>query len=204
MPIHVPGKRNRKNKALTKQRRAVVATLTLTAMVDMFTVLVVFLLQNYKTTGQIIVLNENVELPQASETKELKPATVVMVSPDAILIENQEIISFEVVKQQKSWMINDLYIRVQRLFEEKKREDNRRFKNAINTAVKSVRKNPNLDEQDYRKVTLQADKNIDFLTIKKIMYTLTEAGATEVNFAVIQNTEPEFKKEDEESQNLSL
>ena len=41
MPIHVPGKRNKRNKKVGGKRSAV-AVLQLTAMVDMFTVLAVF------------------------------------------------------------------------------------------------------------------------------------------------------------------
>ena len=35
---------------------------------------------------------------------------------------------------------------------------------------------------EYEKMTLQADENIDFLTIKKVMFTLQEAGIKEINF----------------------
>lgn len=189
MPIYVPGKRDQKRKMLTKNRRSVVATLSLTAMVDMFTVLVVFLLQNYKTTGQVITLNEDVELPQASETKELKPSSVVTVSSKSVLLENKEIIDFNIVKEQKSWMIDSLYTVVREHFDKKEQEERQRLRNAINNVVKDVRNERDFEPEDFRKITLQADKEIDFLTIKKVMYTLTEAGATEVNFAVIQNTE---------------
>ena len=39
-----------------KGKRDVTALLSLTAMVDMFTVLVIFLLQNYNTTGEILYI----------------------------------------------------------------------------------------------------------------------------------------------------
>ena len=38
-------------------------------------------------------------------------------------------------------------------------------------------------------MTIQADKAIDFLTLKKIMYTVTEAGVFEINFAVLKREE---------------
>jgi biopolymer transport protein ExbD len=44
---------------------------------------------------------------------------------------------------------------------------------------------PEKEINQFRRVTVQADKKIDFLTIKKIMYTVTEAGAEEINFAVM-------------------
>ena len=49
MPIHPPGQRYRYNKHMMKgqgTKRDVAAVLQLTAMVDMFTVLAIFLLQN--------------------------------------------------------------------------------------------------------------------------------------------------------------
>ena len=43
------------------------------------------------------------------------------------------------------------------------------------------------DPNDYRRITVQADKSVDFLTIKKVMFTLYEAGAAEINFAVMKD-----------------
>ncbi|MES2857036.1 MAG: adventurous gliding motility protein S, partial [Bdellovibrionota bacterium] len=63
MPIYAPGRRDRHNRPLKGSGRKIVAMLSLTAMVDMFTVLAVFLLQNYQTTGEIIELSEEVVLP---------------------------------------------------------------------------------------------------------------------------------------------
>ena len=36
-------------------------------------------------------------------------------------------------------------------------------------------------------MTVQADKAMDAGTVKKVMYTLTEAGASEINFAVLRD-----------------
>jgi biopolymer transport protein ExbD len=189
MPIYVPGKRDKHNRAAGKGKRALVAALSLTAMVDMFTVLVVFLLQNYKTTGEIIILNKDIELPKAAETRELKPSNIVLISQKAILIDKTEVADFMEVKEQKSWMINNLYTTMQALFQVRERQARADLQNTVNTVVSNIRNNPDYEPEDVRKVTLQADKNIDFLTIKKVMYTLTEAGATEINFAVIKNDE---------------
>tara|TARA_B100001248_G_C27398210_1_gene467442 strand:- start:4865 stop:5455 length:591 start_codon:yes stop_codon:yes gene_type:complete len=194
MPIYVPGKRDRHGRPANKGKRSVVATLALTAMVDMFTVLVVFLLQNYKATGEVITLDKDVELPQASETKELLPATVVIISPKAVMIDRLAVADFNEVKQQSSWMIDDLYTQIQTYFRLKEAEEKRKLQQRLKQVVKNVRNAKDYKPKDYRKITLQADKNIDFLTIKKVMYTLTEAGATEINFAVIQNEE-EFNPE---------
>ncbi len=89
MAIYIPGKRDRKGKNLNP-KRSVVAVLSLTAMVDLFTVLVVFLLQNYATTGEILEIPEGVSLPDARTVKDLKPANVIIVSEQDIRLNNEK------------------------------------------------------------------------------------------------------------------
>ncbi len=62
MAIKRPGQRFRYHNILKRRgsKRAVTAILSLTAMVDMFTVLVIFLLQNYNTTGEILYIPKEV------------------------------------------------------------------------------------------------------------------------------------------------
>ena len=78
MPIHVPGFRHRRSNKIQMTKRNVVAVLQLTAMVDLFTVLVVFLLQNYASTNQILPISESVVLPKATSTDQLNPSFVVV------------------------------------------------------------------------------------------------------------------------------
>src|SRR5688500_15287492 len=107
MPIHVPGKRNRRGKFRSGKRSAVVF-LNMTAMVDMFTVLCVFLLQNYATTEQILPMPEKVDLPSAQEVKELAPSNVVLIAEDGIMLNNVKVAEFQAVKQQLDWDIQPL------------------------------------------------------------------------------------------------
>lgn len=184
MPIYTPGKRDRKNRRLGNKSRSVVAILSLTAMVDMFTVLTVFLLQNYKSTGEVLFIPKEVQLPTAAETKELTPAHVVTVSNKFVFLDQEIITDFNDVKNQKDWLVRPLY---QKLIDaiQKSEVTNRQ---ALKTQVKKVVGNQPKAQKEvnqFRRVTVQADKKIDFLTIKKIMYTVTEAGAEEINFAVM-------------------
>ncbi len=183
MPIHVPGKRSRGRGKVLGTKRNVVAVLQLTAMVDMFTVLVVFLLQNYASTNQILPNADQVALPQASTVKELKPSFVVLLSKDFVSFNDKKLANFKEIKENKDWVIVPLLESVKQAIEK------------LNQKNKSVsRKNEtgaDVVPIQYR-MTLQADKDIDFLSIKKILYTLTEAGVQEINFAVIK-VNPEDK-----------
>lgn len=195
MPIYVPGKRDRHNKKVGATKRSAVAVLSLTAMVDMFTVLAVFLLQNYATTNQILYLPEKVELPQANAVKELKPSNVVIVSKDGIFLNEKKLVAYENVKEQSDWLITPLEEGIKELIKEGE-EEKKKLSSRIKQAVTEVRKGDEglLEIDKFRKMTIQADKLMDFLTVKKVMYTVTEAGAIEINFAVLKK---EDKKEED-------
>jgi biopolymer transport protein ExbD len=189
MAIYVPGRRNhRTNRPLGGGKRAVVAMLSMTALVDMFTVLAVFLLQNYQTTGEVIEISDKVILPQASAVKEIKPATVVTISKFNIQVNKENVATFQTVKEQEDWMIQPLQQKLQDAF--KALDDKRRVVGlvAIKKAVDDAKdKDPKKEKEDDTRVTVQADKSIDFLTLKKVMYTVTEAGASQINFAVLKS-----------------
>ena len=103
MAIYTPGKRNRRNQITGAGKRNTVVMLSLTAMVDMFTVLTIFLLQNFKVDA--IKLKQNVPLPEASAIKKLQPAHVVVVTQDKIYVDEKAVADFRVVKEQQDWVI---------------------------------------------------------------------------------------------------
>jgi biopolymer transport protein ExbD len=156
-------------------------------MVDMFTVLVIFLLQNYNSTGAVIFIPKEVTLPKASQIKELMPSVVVTISNTQILVDKTPVIEFEKVKQQPEWMIEALRGKVQEALAHSRQEEEDKIQQKLRTVVDSARGTPDKDINAWNKVTVQADKGIDFLTVKKVMYTITEAGAGEINFAVTKN-----------------
>lgn len=185
MAIYVPGLR--KHGRMAGSKRSAVAFLNMTAMVDMFTVLCVFLLQNYATTNQVLPMPDKVDLPKAGEVKELKPANVVIIGEDGILFNNFRVADFRKVKEQEDWMIQTLFDQVKKAVEEgekKKKTLGSQLKKAVATAKPGEKPEDEVD--DFYKVTIQSDKNVDFLTVKKVMYTVTNADIKEINFAVMK------------------
>ncbi len=188
MPIYAPGIRDRHHRPRRSSKRSVVASLSLTAMVDMFTVLAVFLLQNYQTTGEVIELSDDVKLPKASQTKELRPAHVVMVSPKAVLLDKQVVADINQVKAQTEWEIPSLAAAVAESFRQAAEAGKMLGLEKIRAAVDQTKPESQREKpEDFRRITIQADKSIDFLTIKKVMFTLYEAGSSEINFAVLKD-----------------
>lgn len=191
MAIRKPGERHRYHGVLKRKqnRRGVTAVLSLTAMVDMFTVLVIFLLQNYNTTGEILYIPKEVILPKANRVADLKPAVVVTVSAKEVLIDRTPVATFGEVLDAKDWVIPNLRDQVRTLLEKAKADQEAKFQNRVRTVVDKTLGKEEEDPDAWRKVTLQADKGIDYLTLKKIMYSIYEAGGGPINFAVAKDIE---------------
>ncbi len=200
MAIYTPGKRNRRGRLTGAGKRNTVVMLSLTAMVDMFTVLTIFLLQNFKVDA--IKLKQNVPLPEASAIKKLKPAHVVVVTQDKIYVDETAVADFRMVKEQQDWVIAALKEGLEKKIKESKEKSESTLKEQIKSTLSQNKKmtpeeiaeEESEKKKDWGRVTVQADKEIDFLTIKKILYTATEAGATLINFAVSQKEKPQPPK----------
>lgn len=187
MPIHRPGERFRRHRILKKRggRRSVTSHLSLTAMVDMFTVLVIFLLQNYNTTGKVIYLPKEVNLPRAQTIKPLKPSVVVTVTSREILVDKTPIISYAQVQTMPSMMIPQLQAEVVNALAKARVE----YESQLRQKIQNIVDPQTEDKNTWRQVTVQADKGMDFGTIRKVLFTVTQAGAGQTNFAVLKQPE---------------
>ena len=182
MPIHAPGLR--KGRYLQDMKRDVVAVLQLTAMVDMFTVLVVFLLQNYAVTDQILPISEKIALPQAEEVKELKPSHVVILSEGQVSLNTKPLGVLAEHTSASQWVFGPLKERMDEIIKQAEEGENSFL--AAQLARITPDKKDELGQKAPVRVTIQADENTVFSDIKKVMFTLTASGIQEMNFAVIK------------------
>ncbi|AGH94954.1 ExbD/TolR family protein [Pseudobdellovibrio exovorus] len=189
MAIYKPGQRHRNHNLLKRRmnRRGVTAILSLTAMVDMFTVLAIFLLQNYNSTGEILYLPKEVTLPTANRVVDLKPALVVTVSTQEILIDTTPVATFAEVQASRTWVIPGLRDRAKEMIEKARLDQAAQLQNRVSNVVDQTLGNKTEDPNQWKKVTIQADKSVDYLTLKKIMYSIYEAGGGPINFAVAKD-----------------
>src|SRR5687767_820736 len=94
MPIKKPGKRpfapwNQDSAVLAKhtKKHGPPGELLLTPLIDMFVILVVFLIMNFSATGELINISKDIELPKAKSTAMLERAPVIQISPTTVAIE---------------------------------------------------------------------------------------------------------------------
>ena len=103
------------------------------------------------------------------------------------------------MKEQEFWLIEELQVRLKEAIEAKKAEMESGLKQSLEKAISGEKLPEDMTEEEreqlraqryaWGRVTMQADKDIDFLTVKKVMYTITEAGASLINFAVTPKKE---------------
>jgi hypothetical protein len=72
------------------RKRLLIASLSLTSMVDMFSLLVIFLLQTFSTSPELLVMTKGVTLPNASTGVEIKDALKIDLGRDALPLIKEE------------------------------------------------------------------------------------------------------------------
>src|SRR6476660_205839 len=94
MAIQVPGKRWGKRLQHSKVfghgnhgKKAIFADLLITPLVDMFVIIVLFLIANFSATGEILNMTRDIQLPTASHVKELEVVPVVMISKNDVVLD---------------------------------------------------------------------------------------------------------------------
>ena len=96
MPVHAPGPELGKSvpfrflaKGGSGGKKSVFASLNLTAFVDMMTMLVVFLLMTFSATGELLLTQKGLDLPEALQNEQLKRAEIAEI-PVALLTADRE------------------------------------------------------------------------------------------------------------------
>ncbi len=177
MAIKVPGKRYgkrlRKSRIFGERGRAkktLFADLLVTPLVDMFVIIVLFLIANFSATGEVLMMTKDIELPEAANVKEVEMVPVVMVSKEQVIVSGQVIGRVED-------MSRDEYLNIPAL-EEKLREMKKQFED-LHAMAKD---DGNAFKGD---INIQGHKDVPFKVIKRVMYSCASAGYGNINFAVM-------------------
>jgi biopolymer transport protein ExbD len=151
-------------------KKSTYAELNLTSMVDMLTILVVFLLQTFSASGELLSVQKNIILPEAQNFKDLEQAPIIAVSKESVTLDGRSVADASELNAETTadWKIAKLH------------DDLVTLKNNYKLLHPS--------DEFKGMVIVQADKQVDFKVIKKVMYSCAIAGYQNVNFAVQQKT----------------
>src|SRR5439155_10670655 len=101
MAIVTPGKRPGDRVAASKvfgkkfnrTKKNGYASLMLTSLVDMFTIIVIFLLMNFSANGEVLYMSKDIKLPDAYHGAQLDRAPVISISPDAVTFDGRQVLA---------------------------------------------------------------------------------------------------------------
>ena len=168
-----PGKRIAKSKVLGGKaahgKKTTNAELNVVPMVDMMTMLVIFLLQQFSSTGEVLYMQADIKLPEASHGQPIELAPVVAVSAEQVVVTGQKVADVSDLDRDAGYL--DIPALEERLREEKKRWD---FLNQNDP-----------DRKWDGVVNIQADVKVPFRIVKRIMYSCSVAGYFNMNFAAL-------------------
>jgi len=183
MPIQVPGKRYGKRLAKSrifgkdnmKMTRTTNVDLFLTPLVDMFIIVVLFLMANFSATGEVLSMRPDIRLPEAVHPLEMQTLDVpaVIVSPSTVIFETKVVATTEDLKTSDDPSI--------RLLEEELMTQRKGLEARLGAG--------GLMGEGLADINIQADQSIPFSVIKRIMYTCAAAGYHNINFAVLSAEE---------------
>jgi biopolymer transport protein ExbD len=80
-----------------RQKRNIFSDLLLTALIDAFSILVIFLLMSFSSTGELLTMGKNMELPKAALGDVIERNPVVKIDGDKIFLEEKEISEADLV-----------------------------------------------------------------------------------------------------------
>lgn len=78
-----------REKAKQSRKRVLLTSLSLTSMVDMFSLLVIFLLQTFSTSPELLVVSKGVTLPSSATGAELKDAPILSVAANGVYLDQK-------------------------------------------------------------------------------------------------------------------
>ena len=150
----------------SRKKRGVI-TLRLTSMIDMFTILLVFLLKNFSTEGQVISVSQDLKLPVSTAEKPPEVTSVIAITEELLLLDGKSIVAVDRLAQDEKLLIPELFAELKQL-----RNLNERM-GAISSSISFT-----------GKISIQADRELPYLVIKKIMFTCGQVGYNDMLLTV--------------------
>lgn len=148
-------------------KKSAVPELPLVSLIDMFTILVIFLLMNFSTDGESYFVPKQVKLPLSSTGKPLQSAPLLSLTTNEVILESQKVPGLEGVSLTAD--ING---------------DLAQVISGLNNLKQSITQNLKAGETFKGQINIQADENLKLEFVKKVMKICVQNGWGSINFAV--------------------
>jgi len=153
------------------------AAMNITSLMDVLTIMLLFLLKNYSADGSILTNADNLVLPNSESKK--KPTEVnlqIAVTQDMILLDNQAVVPTDDARNIPQEEADPIITKLEERLKVCLAQEEEMVRLGALNAVQG-------------KVIVQVDKNIDFDVLFKLMNTCGKSGYNNMNFAVMERDE---------------
>lgn len=158
-------KNSRRMKRMSRNHGGV-PKMNLTSLMDVFTILVFFLLVNSAST-EVLQTPKQIKLPSSAVEDKPRETVVIFVSPETITVQGEVVVRVADVLEGTGQNIEAVGARLAEVNE-----------NVIGLSTRAV--------AESREVTILVDKSIPFRVVKKVMSTCTSQGFERISLAVMQ------------------
>ncbi|MDH5765725.1 MAG: biopolymer transporter ExbD [Gammaproteobacteria bacterium] len=158
-------KTSRRMKRMSRKSKKAPA-MNLTSLMDVFTILVFFLLSS-SSSGVVIEVPKEIVIPSSVVETEPRETIIVKVSNTMIFIQGEPVVEMSEVINSKQAIIPEIGTRLAEL-----------RKTVIGVTTKKV--------YESKEVTILADETVPFKILKKVMGTCSGMGFENISLAVIQ------------------
>jgi len=166
-------KQNRRMQRMARAHKKNKGTggLSLVSLMDVFTILVFFLLVN-SSSSDVMEPPKNIKLPDSSVEAKPRETVIVMITPEHVLVQGDPVITTQEVVDSKLAVIEQVKERL--LLQQKK---------VVGISTKVV--------AESKEVTVLAHRTVPFHLMKKVMASCTSAGYGKISLAVVQKAKTE-------------
>lgn len=173
MPVHVPGRvllhhiplKFVRDKVSGGGKKNVDQALPLVPFIDFLITLIVFLIMQFSSSGELMTTVATITMPTAHNTESLEISPIVAIDANIVALDGNR------MADTASLASNPTLERIEPLIQNL--ETLKRNWSVLHPA-----------EPFPGNVILQADINVDFRVVKKVMFSAAQAGYTNVSFAV--------------------
>jgi len=144
------------------------ATLNLVSLMDIFTILVFFLLVN-SSNVETLPNVKNLQLPESIAEEKAKETVVILIGEVDLIVQGRAIAKIKDVLAIKGNSIPEL-------------------RQALKSQNDRVLRRAAQDDITGREVTIMADKEIPYRLLKKVMATCTKSDYGQISLAVLQKS----------------
>ena len=158
-------KNSRRIKRMSRNRPRIMK-MNLTSLMDVFTILVFFLLVN-SATNEVLEAPKQIRLPDSAIETKPRETVVIFISPSEVLVQGEPVALVEDILTMDGHQIAGVGDRLNELTQRII---------GINTKIVA----------ESQEVTILADKSVPFNVVRKVMSTCTERGYKQISLAVMQ------------------